>query len=357
MSGAAAAIRPEKQLLLNCARTRFDDARAQGTRTLVRGDLDWAYLSAAADVHSVTPLFCRQLQHAGSAGIPEKTWSELREKARRNAIRVLYLTTELVRIVEGFRAGGVLAVPYKGPVTAAQAYGDVTLRQFDDLDIIVRQRDLAGASEVLASLGYHDQFPQKTSPGAPVPGEYSFVHEAGRSRLELHTERTMRHFPVPIDLDAFRSRLAPVSLNGRDLYTFRPEDALPFLCVHGCKDFWGRLAWVADVAELAQIEQGVDWEAAFGSARRLGAERMLDLGLCLAANLLDAALPEPIVRRLHSNHACGLLAASVRAWLLSDSPAVMSIVQRSLYRMRMTEKPLAGVRYWFRLAHRAAIQE
>jgi hypothetical protein len=253
MSGAAAAIRPEKQLLLNCARTRFNDARAQRTRTLLQGDLDWAYLSAAADVHSVTPLFCRQLQHAGSIGIPEKTWSELREKARRNTIRVFYLTTELVRIVEGFRAGGVLAVPYKGPVTAAQAYGDMTLRQFDDLDIIIRQRDLAGASEVLASLGYHDQFPQKNSPGAPVPGEYSFVHEAGRSRLELHTERTMRHFPVPIDLDAFRSRLAPVSLNARDLYTFRPEDALPFLCVHGCKDFWGRLAWVADVAELAQI--------------------------------------------------------------------------------------------------------
>jgi hypothetical protein len=357
MSGAAAAIRPEKQLLLNCARTRFNDARAQRTRTLLQGDLDWAYLSAAADVHSVTPLFCRQLQHAGSAGIPEKTWSELREKARRNTIRVLYLTTELVRIVEGFRAGGVLAVPYKGPVTAAQAYGDMTLRQFDDLDIIIRQRDLAGASEVLASLGYHDQFPQKNSPGAPVPGEYSFVHEAGRSRLELHTERTMRHFPVPIDLDAFRSRLAPVSLNARDLYTFRPEDALPFLCVHGCKDFWGRLAWVADVAELAQIEQGIDWEVAFGSARRLGAERMLGLGLCLAANLLDAVLPEPIIRRLHSNHACGLLAASVREWLLGDSPAAMGIVQRSFYRMRMTERPLAGIRYWFRLAHRAAIQK
>jgi hypothetical protein len=357
MSGAAAAIRPEKRLLLTCARTRFDDARTQGIRTLLRDGLDWIYFFAAADEHFLAPLLYRQLQHASSAEIPERVWSELREKARRNTIRVLYLTTELVRVVEAFRAGGVLAVPYKGPVTAAQAYGDVTLRQFDDLDIIIRHRDLAGASEVLASLGYHDQFPQKTSPGAPVPGEYSFMHEAGRSRLELHTERTMRHFPVPIDLDAFRSRLAPVSLNGRDLYTFSAEDALLFLCVHGCKDFWGRLAWVADVAELAQIEHGIDWEAAFGTARRLGAERMLDLGLCLAVNLLDASLPETIVRRLRSNRACGMLATSVRQWLLGDSPAAMGIVQRSLYRMRMTEKPLAGVRYWFRLAHRAAIQQ
>jgi hypothetical protein len=350
MSRAAAAIRPEKQLLLSCARTRFDDARAQGIRTLLRGDLDWAYILAAADENSVTPLLYRQLQHAGFAEIPEEIWSELTEKVRRNTIRTLYLAAELVRILEGFRAGGVLAIPYKGPVTAAQAYGDVTLRQFDDMDIIVPQRDLAGASEALASLGYHDQFPEKTSPGAPIPGEYSFVHEAGRSRLELHTERTMRHFPVPIDLDAFRGRLGPVSLNGREVHTFSAEDALPFLCVHGCKDFWGRLAWVADVAELAQVEHGIDWEAAFDSARRLGAGRMLDLGLYLAANLLDAPLPEPIVRRLHSSRALGLLAARVRERLLSDSSASMGIVQRSLYRMRMTDKPLAGVRYWFRLA-------
>jgi hypothetical protein len=357
MSGAAAAIRPEKQLLLGCARTRFDAAGAHEIRTLLRADIDWTYLLAAADEHSVTPLLYRQLQHAGSAEIPKEVWSGLTEKARRNTIRTLYLTAELVRILDGFQASGVLAVPYKGPVTAAQAYGDVTLRQFDDLDIIVRQRDLAGASEVLASLCYHDQFPGKSSPGAPIPGEYSFVQEAGRSRLELHTERTMRHFPGPIDLDAFGSRLAPVSLNGRDIYTFSPEDALSFLCVHGCKDFWGRLAWVADVAELAQIEQGIDWDAAFGTARCLGAERMVDLGLCLATNVLDAALPEPIVRRLRSNRTCGLLVASVREWLLSDSPAAMGILQRSLYRMRMTEKPLAGVRYWFRLAHRAAFQK
>jgi hypothetical protein len=356
MSGAMAAIRPEKQLLLSCARTRFDGARTQGIRILLQDGLDWNYLFAASDRHCITPLLCRQLQQAGFAGIPEEICSELREKARRNTIRVLYLTTELVRVAESLRAADVLAVSYKGPVTAAQAYGDVTLRQFDDLDIIVRNHDLARASEVLASLGYHDQFPQKTSPGGPVPGEYSFVHEAGRSRLELHTELTMRHFPVPFDLDAFRSRLAPVSLNGRDIYTFSPEDALLFLCVHGCKDFWARLAWVADVAELAQIDKGIDWDAAFGTARRLGAERMLDLGLCLAMNLLDAPLPETIVRRLHSNRACGLLSASVREWLLGDSPVAMGIVQRSLYRMRMTEKPLAGVRYWFRLAHRAAIQ-
>jgi len=356
MSGAVAAIRPEKQLLLSCARIRFDDARTQGIRILLQGGLDWNYLFSASDRHCITPLLCRQLQQAGSAGIPEEICSELREKARRNTIRVLYLTTELVRVAESLRAADVLAVPYKGPVTAEQAYGDVTLRQFDDLDIIVRHHDLARASEVLASLGYHDQFPQKTSPGAPVPGEYSFVHEAGRSRLELHTELTMRHFPVPFDLDAFRSRLAPVSLNGRDIYTFGAEDALLFLCVHGCKDFWARLAWVADVAELAQIDKGIDWDAAFGTARRLGAERMLDLGLCLAMNLLDAPLPEPIVRRLRSDRACGMLAASVCQWLLGDSPAAMGIVQRSLYRIRMIESPLAGVRYWFRLAHLAAIQ-
>ncbi len=52
---------------------------------------------------------------------------------------------------------GIAAIPYKGPALAASVYGDLALRQFADLDIMVRNEDVLRARDVMASLGYQPQ--------------------------------------------------------------------------------------------------------------------------------------------------------------------------------------------------------
>ena len=144
-------------------------------------------------------------------------------------------------------------MPYKGPVAAVQAHEDITLREFEDLDIIVRQQDMPRVNEVVTGLGYRPQFPWILSPNAGsalVPGEYRYLDHSRRMAVELHTERTLRHFPIPPDLDDLSRRLVPVSLCGHEIRTFAPEDALVMLCIHGSKDFWERISWIADIAEL-----------------------------------------------------------------------------------------------------------
>ena len=63
--------------------------------------------------------------------------------------------------------------------------------------------------------------------------------------VELHTEITLRHFPIKPDLDVFIRNLATVCVSDRDIPTFTAEDLLPMLCIHGSKDFWERLSWIA----------------------------------------------------------------------------------------------------------------
>src|SRR5207302_43551 len=129
-----------------------------------------------------------------------------------------------------------------------------------------------------------------------IPGQYLFVGDAHRSIVELHTEATLRYFPTPPDLEALSRRTEAVSFASREVLTFSGEDALPILCVHGSKHFWERLLWICDIAQLAHIPRGLDWEVALEQARRLGAERMTLLGLHLANGLLGAAVPHPILR-------------------------------------------------------------
>ena len=218
--------------------------------------MDWDYLLWEAEENSITPLLERHLSAVAPGAAPPTAQEQLKKTCRANTVRCLYLTAELINILRLFQSQNIPVIPYKGPVLAAQAYGDVALREFEDLDIILRQSDIPKAHEIVVSLGYKPKFDWILSPGAAaslVPGEYNYRDEARRAMVELHTEITLRHFPVKPDLDAFIRNLTPVKLSDRDVPTFTAEDLLPMLCIHGSKDFWERLSWIADLNELVQL--------------------------------------------------------------------------------------------------------
>ena len=252
MSARREEIRPEMQLAVCCARTRLSAAYTERIRLLLRPDLNWAALVSLAEQTGLTPLVYENLRKFESRVPP--IWLERLEKAfRANAVRSLYLTTELVRVLSVLEAHSIRAIPYKGPVLAVQAYRDAALRQFYDIDIIVPQRSMAEAHAALISSGYRARFPWPHDADLPlvrIPGEYTYKGESSESLLELHTEYTMRHFPIPPDLEAFAKRLVKVPLAGQFVATFCVEDALVVLSIHGAKDFWERLGWVVDIAEL-----------------------------------------------------------------------------------------------------------
>ena len=135
--------------------------------------------------------------------------------------------------------------------------------------------------------------------------------------VELHTERTSRHFPVPPDLDDLASHLTPVTLAGREVLTFAPEDMLPILCIHGSKHIWERLSWIADISEFIQSQPRLDWDSVFHRADRLRARRMLHVGLALASKLLDAPLPPEILSRVQSDRVASLVALEVERRTMS----------------------------------------
>jgi len=349
---ASPAACPEKQLLVCCARTRMSPAVEANIRALAAAPLDWHLLFAAAADNSVTPLLTLQLSAVAQDALPAAVFARLKDAARAHAVRSLVLAAELIHVMGLFRSAGIHAIPYKGPVLAAQAYGDLALRAFDDLDLVLPQRQVPKANDLLASLGYRPRFPWVLSTEAQaslVPGEYHYRDDARGLVVELHTEVTLRHFPVRPDLDRLASRLVPVFLSGHEVGTFAPEDSLLFLCVHGAKDFWERISWVADIAEFVQA-QPLDWDVVFQRAEALRLRRMLHLGLALSAALLDAPLPEEIAARVRRDNVATSLASQLSDRLLARDPAPLGAAAILRYRRRMVEGTFAGWRYFLRLA-------
>lgn len=350
---ATNAVCPEKQLLLCCARTNVPPALAEIIRGLASVPLDWDYVLSEAAENSIIPLLHRQLHAFAFDAIPPPVLAQLKSASRANTVRSLFLTAELHKILNHFAIAGILAIPYKGPVLAQQAYGDITLREFEDLDIVLRQRDLPRAHEIILSLGYQPKFPWILSSGASVslvPGEYNYRNIERRIMVELHTELTLRHFPVVPDLDEYSPRLVTINLSGHDVRTFSPEDALPILCIHGSKDFWERCSWVADISELVQLHPRLDWDAVRRCAESLQAQRMLHLGLRLAASLLAAPLPPEVLRAASADATVAAVASETEARLLSRHLPRLDAAARFHFRRRLVPGRLAGWRYAGRLA-------
>ena len=344
---------PEKELLACCARTRLDTASTRKISTLLDGHLDWDYVLDQAQENSVIPLLGRQLQTLPSGVVPPSVLERLKDACRANTIRCLFLTAALTRIFDLFHSRGIQAIAYKGPALAMQAYGDMTLRQFEDLDIIVRQSDLPKANEVMLGLGYRPRFDWLVSSGIPssvIPGEYNYRDEKRRIMVELHTELTMRHFPEVPNLKDFSNRVVIVKLTEREIPTFSAEDELIVLSLHGAKDFWERFSWIADISELIQRYPNLDWSVTFERAKALRAERMVHIALLLAIELVDTAVPDGIRLRLKADRVANDLASQILSSLLSRDYIPLGAKGRLDFRRRMLPGTLDGWRYGVRLS-------
>src|SRR4051812_46460803 len=131
-------FRPEVCLLLECTRTYVDVKGANRIRSLLSKNVEWPYLLRLALGHGVMPLLYRSLNSTCSDAVPKPTLEELREHFYANAGRNLFLTKQLVNVVQFFETHGVQCIPYKGPVLAGSVYGNLAFREFGGLDILVR---------------------------------------------------------------------------------------------------------------------------------------------------------------------------------------------------------------------------
>lgn len=316
---------------------------------LAAGPIDWDFLLQSAAENGVLPLLALHLPIVAREKFSLQQLERLKAAGRAAGIRSLQLSAELIRVVEALRAEKIPAMPYKGPVVAVQAYGDLALREFEDLDIILPQREMARANEVMRTLNYRPRFPWVLDASALVPGEYNYFDEARRVIVELHTERTLRHFPVAPDLDEMGRNASTAGIGGHDVLTFCAEDTLVLLCVHGSKDFWERISWIADVAEFVQ-RVNLDWERVFRRAETLKGTRMLLLGLALAARLLDAPLPDRVRARIDADSTATELAQRIGERLVARTVPARTAAQSFRYRRQMVPGTAGSWQYGLRLA-------
>ncbi len=326
----------EWHLLLAAVRASLDPDGARALGGALRGAIDWTRLRALSERHCVTPLLHALHEHAERVPPQQLAW--LRERQQLNAARNRALGGELRRLAARCRAAGIGLIPYKGPETAERVYGDGALRQFKDLDVLVREADIDGLCALLEADGYRfegvrprgrrdynrRQFKDYSFLRDRLPGTEQTLPDLRPAEhpkfqtliVEPHWSLTARRFHVPIDYVALWARRQCVIYGDLRIDALAPEDLLLTLCINGSKSGWSRLQFVADVAAAARSFSGADWVACLRQARALDAERMVLTGLQLARELLGVPAPAELAPALRRQPRVATLGRRVEAAMI-----------------------------------------
>lgn len=352
-----AKARPEIELLLRCARIDPDPDNLDRARALVTKPLDWDYLLKMALRQRVMPLVYRQISANFSDAVPEEFLGRLHDYFYLNAARNHSLTDELCEILKLFEAHGIRAVPYKGPALAIQVYKDLSLRQFSDLDILVQAGDVAAASKLLGQRGFekdHQLTPKQEATFQKIDCEHTFTRLEDGIYLDLHWNFVPRFFSLRFEMEPLWHRLERLSMCGTDVAAFAPEDLLLVLCVHASKDFWDRLIWICDIAELIRVSTDLKWETVLREASRTGAGRILLVSLALASDLVGAKIPKEIRSKIAADSEVRRLVTEITQRLFEDERAGVS---HFLKPAKALERRRDRTKYYLRVAITPTIED
>ena len=343
----SAALAAETRLLLACARLELTPTDARSVEALLAAPLRWELVLAEAGRHGLVPLLHH---HRERLPLPPAVRAGLERSFERNAARALVLTAELVALLAALRGRGIEPMPYKGPALAVALYGNPTLRQFQDLDIIVAPAEVDGAARVLRELGYRPE--RALSPAveaAMLTSGTARTFVRGECIVELHWAVVPPAFGVAVDLAAIRARQGHVMLGGARVPLPAPEDLLRLLVLHGGKHVWERLAWLADVADLLRLHPDLNHAALAETARRTGAGAFLTVALALAHRLLDAPLP-PALAAASRAPRVDRLVREVCGRRLTPGAAPVTLGESVRFHVRSREGWSGRLRYAMRLA-------
>lgn len=295
---------PELELLLLCARIDLDSSRNKRFEQIITGQLDWSLLLRLATFHRLSLLLFRNLQLVVCNNIPGQILEDLHQEAITASASNLLFTANLHNIIALFNSNNIQALPFKGPALSQTAYGNINLRWFSDLDILVAEKNAFKARNLLIANG----FSCKTQI-AGVTKEaflrkenfFAMVNTSNNIHIDLHWELTGRYSLVPLYLEDIIERATTTKLAGWQFPTLSVEDNIVFLCIHSSKHCWQPLEGINCISELIRNTEKIDWLQVFKQSRELRAHRIVLLGLLLCHLLFDLKLPPQVMAELDDN--------------------------------------------------------
>jgi len=210
----------------------------------------------------------------------------------------MLMTSELVKIITLLDDNNIEAVPFKGPLLSHTAYGNITLRQYADLDILVDE-DLL--DQAVALLYQHDYLYDEKE-YQHIINNKSIFHDISLTKssvsFELHWRLFSDEFTIDLNSINLKENLIEVSMANYKFKSFKNEMLIIYLVTHGAKHNWERVEWLLDIAKIIQ-NHSINWQELSQLMKRTKTEKILLSTLYLCHTILALQLPPEIIKQIN----------------------------------------------------------
>jgi len=308
----------ELKFLIACCQTDPKKVDVEFIHSYLLAISNYRSLVTAASEHGILPLVYKTLLalHPNHGILPLFKQQYL-SIARRNIL----MSAELIRIMKLFKENGIDALAFKGPALAQMAYEDITLRQFGDLDILIKEKDHSKVMDLLIREHYtHEidlmEIEESFFKCVSVVGLYK---ESTGVLIEIHWELLSRNYAIDWKKESIWGKAESILINNKKIPVLPVEQQLLYLCAHGSKHLFERLEWVCDIDRSVRANPNIDWQHLLNEAEKLGIKRMLLLGLALPQQLFGLELPEMIQNKIKEDKEIPKLISKMIEMSFSDT--------------------------------------
>jgi hypothetical protein len=326
MSRPLRPLAPHETLLLACATPLGAAETGSAVREIAaRPDLDWPAVARLALRHGVALCIAAHLEALPEPIRPPAEVAAYFARAYAgNTLRNRVMFREAARLQRGLAAAGIECLILKGVALALTVYPDPALRNFADIDLLVRPQDYAAAGEVAVACGFRCEFPEPDPDCIHQPyvlycqediltdlAPLEFDPELpprkvadSRHRVVVELHRGLFHdangvaYDLPCDSLWDRPQ-AGTFPDGVPFLHPSPEVMLFHLAAHAADHRFGRLMFFMDIAAVARQWEGeIDWNLVAALSAEYGMSHHVYRSLELAARAFGASVPPATLETL-----------------------------------------------------------
>ena len=290
----------EEKLMLLCSRMEMNkEEKITAEDILKSSTMDWNRFIALADSYSVLPFTYKNLQ-LYLESIPENSKSALRGKVGRVFARNMGDLDNIKFLVHIFKEGGVDVLFTKGAALMLDIYNGLGLRTFADIDILIKEEDMAKVKGLLEDKGFTEYVEGSTSDRYRSQRVFAL---GGKLVLDVHVDlmgRRLHNRLQGIDASSIWHTKKKIIFGDMEFYTFDPVHAILYQCMHLAiqHSFVGLLGYVDINEMIRRYKDQIDWDVFLKRAKECRIRRPVYYSLLFTKEMLEAPVPENVLKDL-----------------------------------------------------------
>ncbi len=304
-------LSPEDQLILSVIKLYPSALEIKLIDDQISQIRDWDYFIKTIINRGIAPLLYKKLPLLSSSfQLPEHVKIKLQQAYYKTLSRNTILYEHFRKIAEAFSLQHIPIIALKGVYVSEWLYQDIGLRQFSDIDLLIKEENALACLAILEKMGY--------TSSAIV----SKSHLSNFILSNFETDNEIVHYPprilngvsIEIHIKLFRSaekynlnihelweQSIPANINNINVRALTTYDLLIHLILHLNKHFQGgkvQFTSFNDVTNLIErFADTIDWNDVAARCRRYNCEEIVFKIIVLIYKYIPINIPLNVIQK------------------------------------------------------------